>query len=195
VHFCRIIHCDIKPENLLVNGNGMVQIGDFGVSRMLEKSRGDWFQIKTTSPLFTPPCALSGNCILNVEGSTNINGKLADIWSLGVTLYCFAHGHCPFEDDTEVGLYQKILEDEVVIRADLSENWRDIILKILMKNVKYRISISKIRTHQWVTKNGTWPMKSKDDNCTIISEILTDDELQKAFKPARKAVNTNVIKC
>ncbi|KAI8895702.1 kinase-like domain-containing protein [Globomyces pollinis-pini] len=60
LHFKRIAHCDIKPENLLLNAAGVVQIGDFGISRVLEGHGLDMIPAFNTSPLFTPPCSLEG---------------------------------------------------------------------------------------------------------------------------------------
>lgn len=61
VHYKRIIHCDIKPENLLLTSEGFVQITDFGISHMFEDGdKKDTLAIKNTSPLYTSPCSLQG---------------------------------------------------------------------------------------------------------------------------------------
>jgi serine/threonine protein kinase len=64
VHFNRIIHCDIKPENLLIDARGRVQIGDFGISYVLEDGMKDVHVIQNGTMLFTPPCALVGMLFL-----------------------------------------------------------------------------------------------------------------------------------
>ncbi|KAJ3337262.1 Calcium/calmodulin-dependent protein kinase kinase 1, partial [Kappamyces sp. JEL0680] len=101
LHFKGIIHCDLKPENIFLRSDGTVQIGDFGISMILDDTSKDKIENQNTSPLFTSPSALNTD-------KPKIHGKAADIWALGVTLYCFVHGHCPFEDDDIVALYQKI---------------------------------------------------------------------------------------
>lgn len=57
------------------------------------------------SPAFMPP-----------ESSTlangNISGKAADIWSMGVTLYCLVHGRVPFANDNVLELHEMIETQE-----------------------------------------------------------------------------------
>jgi [calcium/calmodulin-dependent protein kinase] kinase len=188
VHYNNIIHCDIKPENLLINNEGTVLIGDFGISIFLSV-HDDLCEIKSGSPLFTPPYNLKGIVGSNLDGVKYIThdiAKSSDIWALGCTLFCFVHGHCPFEDDSELEIYEKIKNDKPAINIKLSKSLTNLLEKMLDKNWKSRITTPKIKKHPWVTEDGKFILMSTELNCEVDVNDVTDEDVQKAFKPAMK---------
>lgn len=105
--FTHILQSDIKPDNLLLCEHNVVKIVDFGVSEMFVKKGDDTLKSTAGSPAFMPPE------LLRVSYSEkNIAGKAADIWSMGVTLYCLVHGYVPFADDNLLALYEAIQHDQ-----------------------------------------------------------------------------------
>jgi len=175
-HYKKIIHRDIKPDNLLLTANDKVKITDFGISYMFNENQDDANLFdKNASPLFCPPeaCSTERKCM---------KGKAVDIWALGATLYSFVHGHCPFEDDNVINLCKKIEEDQVVYSPTLSDELKDLLSKMLQKDPDKRITLPEIKEHCWVTENGTNPMMSTEENC--IYEEVNDDEIQNAIQPA-----------
>ena len=123
LHYNGIIHRDIKPENILRMANAdEIKLVDFGVSEMFDKSSADDpRELKAGgSPAFMSPelciCELLGLYItmsprLTLAHAANagrVSGKAADIWALGVTLYCMVVGHLPFESKQMLELYDKI---------------------------------------------------------------------------------------
>lgn len=174
---------DIKPENLLVTAKGNVLIGDFGISRMMEE-KNDKMMVANTSPLFTAPCVI--NPLKNNAGN---DGRRVDIWALGVTLYCFVHGYCPFVDDTIIGVYEKIVNDPVIYSPIISKSLRDLLERMLEKDETRRISIQKIKTHPWVTENGKHPMITTEENCMREDISVTDEDIERAFKPVQFSVS------
>lgn len=61
VHYKKIVHSDLKPENLLLTSDHVVQIADFGISHMFEDDDEEGLlPAKNASPMFTPPEAFSG---------------------------------------------------------------------------------------------------------------------------------------
>uniref|UniRef100_A0A665X4C4 calcium/calmodulin-dependent protein kinase n=1 Tax=Echeneis naucrates TaxID=173247 RepID=A0A665X4C4_ECHNA len=171
LHYQRIIHRDIKPSNLLVGEDGHIKIADFGVSNQFEGT--DALLTSTVgTPAFLAPEALS-------ETRKNFSGKALDVWAMGVTLYCFVFGACPFMDERILSLHQKIKTQPVV--ADLSDDLKDLLLKMLDKNPETRISVAQIKLHPWVTRHGAEPLPLEDDNCCMLIEV-TEEEVENSVK-------------
>lgn len=175
LHYQRIIHRDVKPSNLLVGEDGHIKIADFGVSNQFEGA--DALLTSTVgTPAFLAPEALS-------ETRKNFSGKALDVWAMGVTLYCFVFGVCPFMDERILSLHQKIktLPVELPEPADVSDDLKDLLLKMLDKNPETRISIPQIKVHPWVTRHGAEPLPPEDDNCCMLIEV-TQEEVENSVK-------------
>uniref|UniRef100_A0A3Q2QJ45 calcium/calmodulin-dependent protein kinase n=1 Tax=Fundulus heteroclitus TaxID=8078 RepID=A0A3Q2QJ45_FUNHE len=174
LHYQRIIHRDIKPSNLLVGEDGHIKMADFGVSNQFEGA--DALLTSTVgTPAFLAPETLS-------ETRKNFSGKALDVWAMGVTLYCFVFGVCPFMDERILSLHQKIKTQPVVIpeRAEISDDLKDLLLKMLDKNPETRISVTQIKAHPWVTKHGAEPLPPEDDSCSLIE--VTEEEVENSVK-------------
>ncbi|KAI1900690.1 hypothetical protein AGOR_G00052500 [Albula goreensis] len=174
LHYQRIIHRDIKPSNLLVGEDGHIKIADFGVSNQFEGA--DALLTSTVgTPAFLAPETLS-------ETRKNFSGKALDVWAMGVTLYCFVFGVCPFMDERILSLHQKIktMPVELPEHIDVSEDLKDLLLKMLDKNPETRISVPHIKVHPWVTRHGAEPLPSEDENCILIE--VTEEEVENSVK-------------
>uniref|UniRef100_A0A8C8IR58 calcium/calmodulin-dependent protein kinase n=1 Tax=Oncorhynchus tshawytscha TaxID=74940 RepID=A0A8C8IR58_ONCTS len=175
LHYQRIIHRDIKPSNLLVGEDGHIKIADFGVSNQFEGA--DALLTSTVgTPAFLAPETLS-------ETRKNFSGKALDVWAMGVTLYCFVFGVCPFMDERIISLHQKIKTQPVELpeHSDLSDDLKDLLLKMLDKNPETRISVPQIKVHPWVTRRGAEPLPLEDDNCCMLIEV-TEEEVENSVK-------------
>uniref|UniRef100_A0A7N8YLQ5 calcium/calmodulin-dependent protein kinase n=1 Tax=Mastacembelus armatus TaxID=205130 RepID=A0A7N8YLQ5_9TELE len=172
LHYQRIIHRDIKPSNLLVGEDGHIKIADFGVSNQFEGA--DALLTSTVgTPAFLAPEAVS-------ETRKNFSGKALDVWAMGVTLYCFVFGACPFMDDRILSLHQKIKTQPVEF-ADISDDLKDLLLRMLDKNPENRITVPQIKVHPWVTRHGAEPLPLEDDNCCMLIEV-TEEEVENSVK-------------
>lgn len=90
------------------------------------------------SPAFLPP-------ELCVTKHGDVSGKAADIWSMGVSLYCLRFGRIPFERSGVLELYEAIKNDEPVIDPDHEPEFADLMKKLLEKDPKKRITMSELR--------------------------------------------------
>ncbi|KAG8517120.1 Calcium/calmodulin-dependent protein kinase kinase 1 [Galemys pyrenaicus] len=174
LHCQKIIHRDIKPSNLLLGDDGHVKIADFGVSNQFE---GNDAQLSSTAgtPAFMAPEAIS-------DSGQSFSGKALDVWATGVTLYCFVYGKCPFIDDYILALHRKIKNEAVVFPEEprVSEELKDLILKMLDKNPETRIGVPDIKLHPWVTKNGEEPLPSEEEHCSVVE--VTEEEVKNSVK-------------
>lgn len=110
-----------------------------------------------------------------------ISGKPADIWSMGVTLYCMKFGCVPYRKDAVLELYQSIVDDPIPIPPDSDSMFADLISRLLEKDPEKRITMQELREHPWVTKNGEDPLLSEEENCAAMVSQPTDDEMDAAI--------------
>ncbi|XP_023714650.2 serine/threonine-protein kinase KIN82 isoform X3 [Cryptotermes secundus] len=184
LHYQRIIHRDIKPSNLLLSEDGRVQIADFGVCN---EFLGNDAALSSTAgtPAFMAPEALT---------NSKYSGKASDIWSMGVTLYAFVYGQIPFHDDSVMALYSKIQSDPVVFqeRPPISEEVKDLISRMLHKDPSQRLTLPEVKRHTWVTKGGTSPLPSEEENCELVE--VTDEEVQQVIQSIPKLDTLILVK-
>uniref|UniRef100_A0A8C0B119 Protein kinase domain-containing protein n=1 Tax=Buteo japonicus TaxID=224669 RepID=A0A8C0B119_9AVES len=174
LHYQKIIHRDIKPSNLLVGEDGHVKIADFGVSN--EFKGADALLTNTVgTPAFMAPETLS-------ETRKIFSGKALDVWAMGITLYCFVFGQCPFMDERILSLHNKIKTQtlEFPDQPEVTDFLKDLITRMLDKNPESRISVPEIKLHPWVTKNGAELLPTEDENCTLVE--VTEEEVENSVK-------------
>ncbi|TKW57522.1 Calcium/calmodulin-dependent protein kinase kinase 2 [Colletotrichum tanaceti] len=175
LHEQGVIHRDIKPDNLLLTEDDVLKIVDFGVSEMFEKPGEGMKTAKSAgSPAFLAP-------ELCVVRHGDVDGRAADIWSMGVSLYCLRYGKIPFEHEGVLEMYEAIKTESPGLPEDENPDFVDLMKRILEKDPQKRIQMSGLRKHPWVTKKGIDPLLSKEDNCSVIVEPPNDLELSRAF--------------
>ncbi|KAJ6029991.1 uncharacterized protein N7446_000946 [Penicillium canescens] len=174
LHAQGIVHRDIKPDNCLLTNDDVLKVVDFGVSEMFEKD-SDMFTAKSAgSPAFLPP-------ELCVVKHGDVSGKATDIWSMGVTLYCLRYGKLPFEKQSIFELYDSIRGDSPVCEDEADEGFKDLMRRILEKDPEKRIDMFGLREHPWVTKDGTEPLLSFEENTSQIIAPPTEEEMNSAI--------------
>lgn len=138
LHAQGIVHRDIKPDNCLLTEQDVLKVVDFGVSEMFEKDSEMMIAKSTGSPAFLPP-------ELCVVKHGDISGKSADIWSMGVTLFCLKYGHIPFEKSGIFELYEAIKSQDVNLETEQDQDFRDLMGQLLEKDPSKRIKMSALR--------------------------------------------------
>ena len=143
LHEFGIVHCDIKPENILYDkttGN-IVKLTDFGLSRMVF-SNENITDVCGTISYVAPE-------ILTQQG----HRMESDLWSVGIIMYLLSHGRLPFDKEDDNDTIVSIIQDEPNYKtATLSNNVIDLLKKLLDKSPSNRITAKEALLHPFLEK-------------------------------------------
>jgi serine/threonine protein kinase len=139
IHRKRVLHRDIKLDNILLDGKGNVKIADFGVSKLVKP--GDIMHEQSGTPAYIAPE------ILKEEGYM---GFKADIWSAGVVFYAMLCGTVPFKASNMKELHKMIIKGKYNLKEEISEDAQNLLRAMLETDPKKRISVQKILAHKWL---------------------------------------------
>ncbi|KAJ3074066.1 G2-specific serine/threonine protein kinase [Podochytrium sp. JEL0797] len=98
-----ILHRDIKPDNVFLDGAQNVKLGDFGLSRIISNPEVEFAKTFVGTPFYMSPELVS---------ETSYNTK-SDIWALGCLIYELCSLEPPFQSKTQAGLTQKIQQGRI----------------------------------------------------------------------------------
>jgi eukaryotic-like serine/threonine-protein kinase len=102
-HARRMVHRDIKPQNVLIDAEGRAKLTDFGISRQLESdgltATG---RVLGTTDYVSPEQAMGHGV-----------DQRSDVYSLGVVLYEMLIGQPPYHADSQVGVAMKHVNEEM----------------------------------------------------------------------------------
>jgi len=115
-HAAGIVHRDIKPENVMLRGDQLVKVLDFGLAKLTEpQSTLTTPEEPTMEWLYTEPDVVLGtSAYMSPEQTRGLAvDSRTDIWSLGVVLYEMLVGHVPFGGPTRSDVIASILEREL----------------------------------------------------------------------------------
>merc|ERR1712226_1019436 len=142
LHSQRVIHKDVKPQNLLLSPNETLKITDFGVAEELDLYASDGcIRSSAGTPMFQPPEVAAGK--------SSFCGFKLDVWSAGVTLYNFTTGGYPFEGHNLYLLLDNIAKQSVHVPVDLSPQLQSLLKLMLERNPRDRYSVAEVKTHRW----------------------------------------------
>lgn len=145
IHSRNIVHCDIKPDNLMFTSDGVLKMTDFGVAEEMGGLDND-YEILTKSggsPAFQPPEVKSGS-------SNLFSPAKIDIWAVGITLYIMVHGKYPFSGTNIYTICENISKGEYLIPDTTEPELAALIRGILQINPSDRMSVQDMKTNSWV---------------------------------------------
>uniref|UniRef100_A0A7S1CUB7 Protein kinase domain-containing protein n=1 Tax=Picochlorum oklahomense TaxID=249345 RepID=A0A7S1CUB7_9CHLO len=190
---------DIKLENTLLvlqkDKKPLLKMCDFGYAK--HDQLDSIAHSKVGTPGYTAPE------VIECKDGSGYDGKLADVWSAGVMLYTMLFARYPFERPEDKTLrphertnkvLMRILKVDYVIpeRPALSDEAKDLIQKILVKNPKERLSLEQIQNHPWFQTNlpqgsleyNTWALQVPNPGMQPADVI--DAHIVQAFKARKK---------
>lgn len=131
-HHNGIVHRDIKPQNVLMNGEDDVKITDFGIAMALNST----VHTKTNSVIGTV------HYLSPEQARGGMATKRSDVYSLGIVFYELLTGELPFSAETAVAIALKHLQEETPSVRDqypeIPQSVENVILKATAKDSSYR---------------------------------------------------------
>ena len=134
-----LVHCDIKPENIMINAEGVIKLTDLGISHRFESNDGPQ---GAPDHVFGTPAYISPE---QVYGDVELDCR-ADIYSLSATLYHLATGRLLFPGlDNDSMMRAQCDEDSRArdpraYRPELSEGFCQLLEAMLVKNRDFRVA-------------------------------------------------------
>ena len=176
IHSQKIIHRDVKPENLVLDSKGYVRLTDFGVAKINEPDNSS--ETSGTPGYMAPEVLLIQN-----------HSYAADFFALGVIGYEFMKGYRPYLGRSRKEIKDLIISKQAKIRKeDLPKGWgmvaADFINGLLQRKPNKRLgyqNISDIKEHPWM-KDIDW-------------ELLNNKELEAPFLPYSNKENFDKEYC
>ena len=139
IHKKKIIHRDIKLDNILIDLTNTIKICDFGVSRKIEK--GTLIYERCGTPAYIAP---------EIYAKIGYDDCQSDIWSAGITLYYMLSGSLPFKKHNIQDLEKAITRGEYPLIEGISYLADSMLEGLLQVDPKKRFTIDDILNHPWL---------------------------------------------
>lgn len=140
IHTKGVLHRDIKLDNILLDGKGIIKIGDFGVSRI----------VTNINDKMTEQCGTPAYIAPEILRDKGYYGFACDLWSAGVVLYAMLYGTVPFKANNMNDLHKLIMKAKYTLKDDISEEARDLLKHLLERDPNVRYSCVDIMAHPWM---------------------------------------------
>ncbi|CAI2722437.1 unnamed protein product [Schistosoma spindalis] len=142
VEYChqkKIVHRDLKAENLLFDGYYNIKLADFGFSNLFDGSKKlDTF---CGSPPYAAPELFQGR---------KYDGPEVDVWSLGVILYTLVSGSLPFDAQHLKDLQERVLRGKYRVPFYMSTDCEALLRKLLVLNPAKRVTLRNVMSDKWL---------------------------------------------
>jgi len=144
-----VIHRDIKPQNMVVQPDGVLKVMDFGIARLTQRTSGHTQAgMVVGTPEYMAPEQLFGEEI----------DERADLYAAGVVIYECLTGRLPHEADTPITLITKVIEERPQspheLEPDVPVAISDIVMRVLSKNREQRPRGAS-ELHDWLESAAT----------------------------------------
>lgn len=137
IHSLNLCHRDLKLENVLVGPGGQVKIADFSMAAVHQFPQHR-LQTACGSPHFAAPEVLK---------KEPYDGRLADIWSMGVILFCMLGSRLPFDEKSLLLMAKKAVKAEYDVPTWFSPEAVDFFSIVLVVDPTQRLSIEEMWGH------------------------------------------------
>eukprot|EP00123_Amoebidium_parasiticum_P001587 comp12715_c0_seq1/m.7814 comp12715_c0_seq1/g.7814 ORF comp12715_c0_seq1/g.7814 comp12715_c0_seq1/m.7814 type:complete len:669 (-) comp12715_c0_seq1:568-2574(-) len=133
-HSKRVVHRDLKPNNIMLDQDQNVKLIDFGLSRQFG---ANMLETHCGTPIFAAP---------ELFNPAPYYGPAVDVWAVGVALYATVFGRLPFFGK---GYRERIVDGDYTVPKGCSKEFQSIIQKMLEVDPDNRISAEALLSHPW----------------------------------------------
>ena len=159
----KIVHRDIKCENIIIDYQGFIHVIDFAFA----KRASDCTTTPRGTSLFSTSCGspwyAAPEIFLNQDYGFGV-----DVWSAGIVMYAMLHGSLPFHSENTNKLVQMVTSEDPSFERGLSSECVDLLKKMLEKNPEQRITISEVKKHTWLSCNDRGEVKVLDGQALML---------------------------
>lgn len=162
-HEMGVVHRDIKPENILLTVSGKMKLADFGLA--VRVASGQRLFGVAGSPAYVAPEVLSGHY-----------SEKVDIWGAGVLLHALLVGALPFQANSREAVFEAIKSVELDFHSGVWESVsglaRDLISRMLTRDVSSRLVADEILSHPWILFYTECPSRLITNNPRVRNRSL-----------------------
>ena len=162
LHSMGIVYRDLKPENVLIDGQGYIRLADFGLSKLTHSSDQKIKSMCGTPEYFAPE-------IITVREY----GREVDYWALGCLILEMITGNPPFFSPNPLELFNLITTKAPKLPPFISPELKSLVASLLERNPEKRLATN-IRSHMWF-KNVNWERITTKNYTSPFSPKIGDD--------------------
>lgn len=202
LHSRGIVHCDLKPDNLLIDEEGHLRLTDFGLSHVgiVDKALIGDFPFGNHQSLLS----LTQMSILGLEQTDNtteapgtpeylapevfLQGKVgpeADMWSFGAIMFELVEGVPPFFGNDPAEVFDAVISGKYEWSVEVSPELKDLVKGLLNVDPEKRYNINQVKKHPFFT-GVTW--KKKEEDAPFLPSKASEMDTS-YFKLARHSLN------
>ncbi|KAA8527765.1 hypothetical protein F0562_035366 [Nyssa sinensis] len=145
-HSHGVAHRDIKPDNILFDEWNRLKLADFGSAECFRE--GELMSGVVGTPYYVAPEVVAGSEYC----------EKVDVWSAGVILYIMLAGIPPFYGDSATEIFEAVLRANLRfpprVFHSVSPVAKDLLRKMLCKDVSRRFTAEQVLRHPWMTSGG-----------------------------------------
>ncbi|XP_055740363.1 rho-associated protein kinase 2-like [Salvelinus fontinalis] len=199
IHSMGFIHCDVKPDNILLDQNGHLKLADFGTCMKMDSTGMVRCDTAAGTPDYISPE------VLKSQGGDGYYGRECNWWSVGVFIFEMLVGDTTFYAESLVGTYGKVMDHKNKLNfpddVQMSNDAKDLICAFLSdREVRLgRNGVEEMKRHgQWTfhtirqTVAPVVPELSSDIDTSNFDEIKDDKGDVETFPTPRAFVGNQL---